>query len=230
MEGEVGDPDESMDAGFKNASGLPREKTMTFSAAVSYVVVALVIGAAAWKASTTSLLKDPSDAHVPPYSLSRSQLLWWTVIVASCATLHYALTGEPPTFTANILVLMGISAGTAGTAGIIDQRQDAASALSGKPRSQDCNSEGWFTDVLSDNSGVSVHRFQIVAFNFIYGVIFISKFLSDSNHDLPEFDPFTLGLLGISASTYAVMKGGENKALPNRSEGAEALTDDGFVG
>jgi hypothetical protein len=65
-------------------------------------------------------------------------------------------------------------------------------------------SEDFLKDVLSDANGVNFHRFQILAWTIVMGIIFIAQVF----HELamPEFSGTLLGLMGISAATYLGLK------------------------
>ncbi|WP_454648267.1 hypothetical protein [Bradyrhizobium liaoningense] len=65
-------------------------------------------------------------------------------------------------------------------------------------------SEAWFTDILSDANGVSLHRFQLFAWTAILGIIFIGA--SYRNLAMPIFDTTLMGLIGLSAGTYLGLK------------------------
>jgi len=70
-----------------------------------------------------------------------------------------------------------------------------------KTRSQ---SEQFLLDILSDVNGVAFHRFQIVAWTLVLGIIFgheVYKVLA-----MPTFDSSLLALMGISSGTYLGMK------------------------
>lgn len=71
-------------------------------------------------------------------------------------------------------------------------------------------SKSFFEDVLSDNTGFSFHRFQILAWTLVLGIIFIKGVLSDLQ--MPEFDDTTLALMGISSGTYIGFKFPEQQA------------------
>ena len=63
----------------------------------------------------------------------------------------------------------------------------------------------WFlTDILSDADGVSFHRFQMLGWTVVLGLVFVK----DVYYTLamPVFDGTLLGLLGLSASTYLGLK------------------------
>ena len=64
--------------------------------------------------------------------------------------------------------------------------------------------ENFIIDILSDINGVSFHRFQIVAWTIVLGIIFIIAVYNQLA--MPEFDPSLLALLAISAGTYVGLK------------------------
>lgn len=158
-------------------------------------------------AKTTVKYKDATDADkIPrPYSLSRVQMGIWTVII-SCCCIYMVLKccGVCIDFTASVLSLMGISAGTAAAGNVID-----SSATGDKHQNQP--SDGFFPDILSDKNGISIHRFQNVVFLFITAIIFIYKIPAAQCHHLPELDSTLIALNGISTVTYLGLKINENK-------------------
>jgi hypothetical protein len=66
------------------------------------------------------------------------------------------------------------------------------------------HTENFFLDILSDIHGVSFHRFQILAWTLILGIIFIVDVYKDLA--MPQFDNKLLMLMGISAGTYLGLK------------------------
>lgn len=65
-------------------------------------------------------------------------------------------------------------------------------------------SEGLFVDVLSDSHGVSFHRFQMLAWTAILGLMFAIEVLARLG--MPEFETNLLALMGISSGTYLGLK------------------------
>src|SRR5258708_17926336 len=61
-------------------------------------------------------------------------------------------------------------------------------------------SKGFLTDILSDGENVSFHRFQMVVWTIVLGVIFVWSVYR--NMTMPEFDASLLTLMGISSGTY----------------------------
>lgn len=144
-----------------------------------------------------------------PFSLSRVQLGVWTVVI-SCSYIYLQLcmgncndTGLNET----ALILMGISAGVAAGGTIIDKRE----IQDGRFRHQNSPSEGFFIDILSDNNGISVHRFQKVIWTVIAVIIFLNKVYSiKTGCALPELSQTLLWLTGISSAAYLTLKTQEN--------------------
>jgi hypothetical protein len=172
------------------------------------------------------------------FSLGRSQMAWWFVVILGSYIVIWLITGDRDTITASSLVLMGISAVTAIGAIAIDStaparasdvRQELEAEKASLATSPAANSEAaqlrvaeidqtvanvtsppmttgsWLRDVLTDNQGmVALHRFQILVWTAILGVIFVSAVLRDLS--MPEFNPTLLALMGISAGTYLGFK------------------------
>lgn len=63
----------------------------------------------------------------------------------------------------------------------------------------------WLTDVLTDENGtIALHRFQILVWTVVLGIIFIFTAVNDLT--MPEFNTTLLTLMGISAGTYLGFK------------------------
>lgn len=150
----------------------------------------------------------------PAFSLSRTQLAFWTVIISSTFiyVVIYASSGSSiviPEIPPVNLILIGIAAGTTVIGKVIDnsQKDNAGGTIS----QQDWPSSGFLTDIISDENGISIHRLQNVIWTAIVGVIYIYYVIINSkipdgtiiNNDL-------LGLMGISAGTYLGLKTTEN--------------------
>ncbi len=186
-----------------------------------------------------NLLRDVSDATKKPYSYSRVQMAWWTLIILSSFISIYLLTGTIPTFNSSTLILLGISAGTTAAASMIDVTDQAKNIK----LSSDQEGENFFLDILSDANGVSIHRLQTVIFNIIIGFWFIEE-VNCHLHDLagnlatcatvaidcktgfinaviPVVTQNNLILLGVSAGTYAALKTNENKPGMQSSTSAQ---------
>ncbi len=64
--------------------------------------------------------------------------------------------------------------------------------------------EGFIFDILSDDNGVSFHRFQMFVWTIVLGIFFIISALGTLA--MPDFSTTLLGLMGISAGTYLGFK------------------------
>jgi hypothetical protein len=67
----------------------------------------------------------------------------------------------------------------------------------------------WLFDMLSDENGISFHRFQIAIWTVVLTAIFVVKVYATLS--MPDFDAQLLGLTGISAGTYLGFKFPEKK-------------------
>jgi hypothetical protein len=83
-------------------------------------------------------------------------------------------------------------------------------------------SEGIMTDILSDNNGVSFHRFQIFAWTLALIVIFIASVYNVLS--MPDFDGTLLALMGISSGTYLGFKVPEDRTPPKEDTSAATTT------
>jgi len=175
------------------------------------------------------LLRDISTASARPYSLSRVQLAWWSIIIFSAIITVIFNKGIFPTLDQSTLILLGISSATAASARIVDlSDQNSTNTL----RHQDSEKQGFFLDILSDGNGASIHRLQTVLFNIILGGWFVSQVaknmanpICDINKIIPVVEGNNLIFLGISTATYVALKSSENKAQPPSGSQITASTD-----
>jgi hypothetical protein len=171
------------------------------------VFAGLLIGFLAL-AVQSDVLRDPGRPLAggvrKPYSLSRTQAAWWLFLVLASYLFIGIITGDfSTTITGTVLGLLGISAGTVVGSAVIDAGKPPTPALPGTPASPPQN-EYWWMDIISDANGVSFHRFQIAAWTFVLGLIFITQVYKVLA--MPTFDGSLLALLGISAGTYLGLK------------------------
>jgi len=179
----------------------------------------------------------------PSYSLGRTQLAFWTVIVMS--SFIYVLMELSHLFDEVIpiaikvpelnnvnLALLGIAAGTTIVSKVIDsgQKETQGAAV---PQ-QDYPSNGFLLDIISDEKGVSIHRLQNVIWTIIVGAIYIAFVSSET--ELPTETTITtqlFALMGISTGAYLGLKLNENKNAPvspeTVNESPAAVTVDEFT-
>jgi len=143
-----------------------------------------------------------------PFSLSRSQMAWWTFVVLTALLYIWYKEKELADITNQMLVLLGISAGTTVTANYIDNKDITDDNL--KVRHQDsASSSNFFLNIISDQSGPSIHRFQNVLFSLAIGCYVLVEVIY--NKRIPTLNENLMVLMGISSSTYLAVKNGENK-------------------
>lgn len=173
-----------------------------------YVLPVAIFIFGMWLAVKTDLLKDTQvdNGLEKTYSFSRSQLFYWTMIVIICLCAGMGNNGnfdlllklkEP-----SILLLLGISVGTASVATYIDNE------IPNPKKNTDSN--GFIRDILSDAGGISVHRYQAMLFNIIFGLVFICQFITNTT-EFPVFDNYALALMGTSSAGYLLIKTNEKQ-------------------
>lgn len=172
------------------------------------------------------MLRDLSQATPQPYSWSRVQLAWWSVIILSAFMGILLKTGNAPTLNESTLVLLGISGATTTVARVIDVSDMTNSTAL---RHQDCKSENFILDIISDSNGASIHRFQTLVFNLGFGCWFVYQVLknfnnADINTIIPDIGTNNLILLGLSSATYAALKATENKVAAKTAAPADSST------
>ena len=152
----------------------------------------------------TPLVRDGArlpGGKLPTYSLARTQMAFWFVNVVLAVLIIWAVTGSVPPITPSVLGLMGIGAGTALGAVLLDQ-----SANTGEKRAKE--SVSFFKDVLTDGVTIGLHRFQMLVWTVV--VFFVFWGAVWNRLALPEFDNTLLALMGISAGAYLGFKFPEN--------------------
>lgn len=173
----------------------------------------------AWFGAATEALRDESAAKKKPYSFARVQLLFWTAVVIGSWLLVWALNGTFWDFNGTCLTLLGISGATTIAARVIDSR-DISDPEIRRHQDDTKGSKGFFRDILSDDKGPSIHRYQSLVFNVAFAFWFVLETVESSSGGVfPEFAPTTLALLTFSSGTYLAIKATENQAAPGGGEG-----------
>lgn len=161
-----------------------------------------------------NILKDDNNLY---YSLGRTQLFYWTMLVLIAYISICLKTDSLPDLPLSVLAILGISVTTTAAAKIIEN-----SNKEGVKIDKNAKSEGFFLDILSDGSSINIQRFQNIAFNLFFGIIFLQK--AFGNHIMPAFDQDVLILMGISSGTYAGLKNSE--ATKEQNESPKPTGDD----
>jgi len=165
----------------------------------------------------TSVLRNPSA--LPPaqrqYSMARCQMAFWFVLITGAFLFIWGLTGQyNGIITPQSLTLLGISGLTGlGAAGVDAMKGDPAPppappgpgpAPPPAPAPVIPVHTNFLNDILTDTSGVVLHRVQILAWTLILGVISIWSVYA--NLSLPPLDQNLLILMGISSGLYVGLK------------------------
>ncbi|MEI6900734.1 MAG: hypothetical protein WCL00_12720 [Bacteroidota bacterium] len=193
---------------------------------ISIVIVlsVLLLGAFIWiiLLNKRAILRDNSTSEKPPYSLARVQLAFWTFIILFAYCFVWGTTGGTISITAQVLFLLGISAGTKFFSGIIEQNDSPSPApvpalppapaqlatpLPKKIQNDDC--EIFYKDIMSDKNGYSIARVQNVLFTIAVGTYFIFQVIITKR--IPDIDTNLIILMAISSTAYVAVKQGENK-------------------
>ncbi|HTB33195.1 MAG TPA: hypothetical protein VK808_14295, partial [Bacteroidia bacterium] len=188
-----------------------------------FIAICISIFFAAWKTNilretcecqcSDDLMKKKKNAR-PPFSLSRTQMAFWTIIVAFSFTYIYVITGEMPNITTGTLILLGISSSTTLGGSLLDST-DTTSKSQNAPLDR-CCSENFFKDILSDGGIPGIHRLQNILFTVIMGGIYLCRAVGDLY--LTEFDTNLLVLMGISSGTYLGVKFFANQSLAQNAQ------------
>jgi hypothetical protein len=156
-------------------------------------------------------------------------MAFWFYLVIVSFVFIWLINDELDTITDSVLVLLGIGAGTALGAALIDKNKQPVTEPSssvtppepGKPR----ESRGFLVDLLNDEGGLSLHRFQLFIWTLVLGVIFCGSVYK--NLEMPEFSVTLLGLMGLSSGTFLGFKlpeGTKPEAPPGATPSGEAQT------
>lgn len=182
----------------------------------AYITLAALLVGSYILLQDDNALRDSSELiQNKPYSFSRVQMWWWTMIILGSFIGVYAVSGNLWPINATCLVLLGISCVTTAGGRMIDNSQTNDPSVT---RHQDQHpSAGFITDILSDENGLSIHRFQALIFNLTYGLTFLVEVFSKAhtNGSFPKYDDPVLGLLGLSSGTYIYMKMNESQTTPS---------------
>lgn len=173
------------------------------------------------------MLKNEHNEH---YSLGRTQLAWWFILILGSYLFIWLLTGDRDTITGSVLVLLGISAATTVASSTInttvqERRAERVSTLTAQAamappeaaaqlvaeaanvtRSMAQGLPSFFNDLISDDAGrPAMHRYQNVVWTVVLGIFFVYSVATDLT--MPQFSDTLLALMGISAGTYIGVKG-----------------------
>ena len=141
-----------------------------------------------------------------PYSLSKSQLFFWFVLIVASTLYLWVVTGDYIPISDTALGILAISSLTSLSAAAVDTH---------KNKGNDTNSnhlkwsKNYFVDILHDENGFSLQRLQIFVWTLLFGCYFIIQVWKTLS--IPDIDPSMLILMGISSGTYVGFKLPEKK-------------------
>ncbi len=157
----------------------------------------------------------------PGYSWSRVQFAFWTIIIVGsaiyvwllkcgCSTNKISMDIDPVN-----LGLLGIAIGTTTVGKIIDTSQSNQPAAATTSAQQNQPSQGFLIDILSDETGVSIHRLQNVLWTAVIGYIYISHvYTTCAIPGSTVISPTMIALMGLSSAGYLGVKTTENQIAP----------------
>ena len=186
------------------------------------------------QASFDALSTKSDKNDKPGFSLAKTQLAFWTVIVIGSFIYVVFFSGTevglklPIVINSVNLTLLGIAAGTTVVGKAIDGSQQKDTSALTTSAQQNQPAKGFFLlDIISDETGVSVHRLQNVLWTIIVGVIYIGYV--NAKMTMPDDTVITsvlLGLMGVSSAAYLGVKTTENTApQPQPPKQTDSSTD-----
>ncbi len=161
-----------------------------------------------------SMLRDDKGCTADPlnntFSLSRVQVFIWTFVIFPLVAYLWSVTDIFPEIKASHLILLGIVAGQKILAQMVDGGQSpkkdpslvmsALTSPASPPGTYTGCSVGFFTDIISDSTGLSITRLQYVIANFIFLVVFVVTAIQKLT--LVDFSVEQLALMGTSTGLY----------------------------
>jgi hypothetical protein len=120
-----------------------------------------------------------------------------------------ALAAERAALTARVKEIASaqVTPGPAAEADLLQKKNRLAQVealLAQSPSGTPAASKGFVYDILSDGENISFHRFQMMVWTLVLGVIFAWSVYRDMT--MPDFDASLLTLMGISSGTYVGFK------------------------
>ena len=85
-----------------------------------------------------------------------------------------------------------------------DQLTEVNARIATTPAIKPATTKGLLKDLFCDGDGVSFHRFQIIVWSIVLGIVFVNAVHRDLG--MPDFDATLLGLMGLSSGTYVGFK------------------------
>ncbi|MBF8275912.1 MAG: hypothetical protein HW390_985 [Candidatus Brocadiaceae bacterium] len=152
------------------------------------------------------------DANTNYYSLGKSQMAFWGLLVVVAFAGVWILTGTLERIPNQVLYLIGISGATGLGAVVIGNKKQATDNQTPPaevPGAMELKSKGFWYDICSDGNGTSFPRLQVVIWTILLGIVFVQTVAQEMS--MPEFPETLVALLGVSGATYLGFKIPEKK-------------------
>jgi hypothetical protein len=138
----------------------------------------------------------------------QSQMAFWGLLVPVAFLGVWMVTGTMERIPEQILILLGISAGTGLGAILIEESvgvgADKTKGADETKKDRKGTFRAFLSDISDDGNGPSFHRLQVVIWTLILGAVFIRQVARTLS--MPEFPETLLILMGISGVTYLGFK------------------------
>lgn len=150
--------------------------------------------------------KKPDGTLCHRFSLAKVQLALWFFVIFSAFLVIWLVTGNFDSLNTSILSTLSISAGTAlGDTFVKASGPTTATGNPGSANSDAFLAPSWtarrfLRELLSDDEGCSIARFQMLAWTLALVIVFLAD--AFDNLQMPVFGPELLYLLGLSTGTY----------------------------
>lgn len=180
---------------------------------IAFAIIALIVVVGVWFTGwKTGVLRDDEPTLAPtdrPFSLARVQLALWMVLIGISFILLYLITGQTNgILNGTAVALLGISSVTTlASAAAGDPKPAAPAPVVAAVAVPPQRHVGLVDDLISDTKGANLHRVQMVMWTLVLAAIYV--FDTWTSLKLPNFDPQTFALMGISSTTYVWFKNRE---------------------
>ncbi len=165
------------------------------------------------------------SGHSRPYSLGRFQMLLWFYLTTVAYVFIWLLLGEESSINGSVVILAGISSGTA-LGSVLRDNQRAATPDSAAPALLPPPLKatfGFIHDVLYENNAMSLHRLQMLVWTLILALVFTFDVYYRLN--MPEFNNTLLTFMGLSSGTFLAFKGSPDASGVTTPSGDDSIAD-----
>ena len=182
------------------------------------LVIAAILATFIVLARYTSILQIGGEDT--RFSLALTQMAFWTMLVSSSVLFIWLTTNNLPELSKSSLALMGISIATTAVSKTLTIYNKNKPLI--KP-----TKKNFLLDIISDNDGVAIHRFQMVLWTVILGIIFALRVYG--YQQMPEFSENYLLLMGVSSGAYVLLKTVESRDKTDIKNDTKKPADDSEI-